>query len=457
MKMRELKKSALSAEDARAKQAELGLKPDHNCAYDDLLTRWSSSIAFLEQRKCAEKVNDLGELILNNAWLESLENKIRDVNERVEKYREENGMGAILTDDEVILGLLIRTKQDFSLLYRYVKSEFETICNDGSSDALINFLSENLWSVELLSDIGFSLSKIALASSNINILGIIFEQDRKIAEYKMEFLNLVLVQKNLDVINFLVGEGKYSTGEILSILRSEEYYSLSKEIVDVLTKFLSTNGHNAEALYYKAMFLYKSDDFEEAKLLFDEVLSCSESVSAQKQNAQLYKGLCLQYLGQIDDAKAIFESVLKEKDDYLLVTDAVQKSLDLLNNLRSRIELVETLIERWSSGENNLLSKHTESIEQYLQKLKENMEPKTLTAAKNVKQEIDTLLLGIKHISLKQDAPREVVSAQEFEDLPDLHAHMIQGIDEAVLQEYTTAVKEIDYTMTTIGEITEGL
>lgn len=355
--------------------------------------------------------------------------------------------------------ILTRTKQDFEFLYQDVKAALTTMCMEENSDGFREFLLENPWSVGVLMEIGSRLSIKALELNNFAILSIMFENDPNILEHKLDTLKAALVQQNPETIRFLISEDKYSAEEVSNILGSKEYYSSSIEVIDKLTEFLSESPSKLSAINYKAMFLYSSKQYEDAILLFEEVIN-DEDNNRQKQVAQFYKGLCLQYSGNSDAAIEAFQLIINSDiDEYYnknsSIKDHAQEHLDSLKGIVKKKEAITDLQSDLRSTNNEYLKKYIKDLGALLQRLNDCIE--STQDLNTVKKEIINTLSRIKFIDLKLDAPREIVSAQEFNDLPELYSQMTDNIDKEALSTYNTAIDKIDNTISLIGEITGGL
>jgi len=461
------------------------MKKNYNYAYGNLLESWTSNIKVLGDYGFNTEVQKLGEFNFTSPCLKRLKSVIEQFEEvRIDepelKYDEEKDAALQLHEYQLSILLardssneqaqssseiqrkvashaLTRTRQDFEFVYKDVKSELTSMCMQNNIEGFIGFLSESPWAAGTLVETGLGLSIKLLEQNNFEMLNLIFKYDASISEYKLEVLKLALFQKNSDAVKFLVMD-KYSQEEVSSILGSKEYYSSSQEVVSELTEFLSGSQDELSAKSYGGMFLYSNSRYEDAIALFEEVID--KGVGRQKQVAQFYKGLCLQYSGDKANAISAFQLIMEgDIDEYYDSTSSIknhaQEHLNSLNRIVERQESVAGLKKVWEENNNDFLLKHKESLTSALQHLSDHMNaPKDLTMY--VKEVISTLS-RIKFISLKQDAPKEIVSAEEFHDLPELYSQMLGSIDRKILHVYNTAVKEIDNTISLVGQITDGL
>jgi len=461
------------------------MKKNYNYAYGNLLESWTFNIKVLGDYGFKTEVQKLGEFDFTSPCLKRLVSVIEQFEEvRIDepelKYAEEQDadlqlreyqLSILLAQDnsneqaqssseiqrKVASHALTRTRQDFEFIYKDVKSELTSMCMQNNIKGFIEFLSENPWAARIFVETGLGLSIKLLEQNNFEMLNLIFKYDSSISEYKLEVLKSALVQKNLNAIKFLVMD-KYSQEEVSSILGSKEYYSSSQEVISELTKFLSGSQYELSAKSYGGMFLYSNSQYKDAIALFEEVID--NGFGRQKQVAQFYKGLCLQYSGDKDNAISAFQLIMESDiDEYYDNTSSIknhaQEHLNSLNRIVERQESVARLKKVWEENNNDFLAKYKESLVSTLQHISDHMNaPKDLTI---YVKEVISILSRIKFISLKQEAPKKIVSAEEFHDLPELYSQMLESIDERTLEVYNTAIKEIDDTISLIGQITDGL
>lgn len=456
------------------------MKKNYNYAYDNLLRSWTDNIQALKSNNLTELAQILGDFEFTRSCLERLKGVINQLEELSEEslnlplhdsqpssLNKRSPLMLEDTDEKVMSSSemqrkmacysLERTRQDFEFMYKDIKSELAKICQQNDTIKFKELLLVSPWMVGALVEIGKELSIQALTQSNFEMFDLIVLSDSNFSQYKLEVLKTVLFQKNLDVIKFLLA-GKYSPGEVSGLLGSKEYYASSREIVEEITKFLSESPAKLSAKNYNAMFLYSNHLYKESIDLFEEVII--EGIGRQKQLAQFYKGLCLQYSGDIVNATVVFKSIVEgDIDEYYDKASSIkhhaQQHLDSLDNILGKQTRIIILEKEWKEDNNPYLEKHKEPLGILLHQIYEHMNsPSDLTV--DVKKVISSLS-KIKFISIKQDAPKEIVSAQEFLDLPDLYSHMISNLDGAELDRYCKAVQQIEHTIEVIGEITVGL
>lgn len=465
------------------------MKKNYNYAYDNLFRAWDDSVVALKSNNLEEMAQVLGEFKFTHLCLK----KLKDVIYRLEEMKVDQAVlkhsteslgllhdslpsslaepyPSMLEDvDEKVMTsyemqikmscyLLERTKQDFETMYESVKSDLTEICQSNNIMKFEELLpSSSPWMVGALTEVGKMLSIHALLQGNFKMFSLIALNDPNFSQYKLELLKTVLSEKNLSALKFLLID-MYSPGEVSSLLGSKEYYASSVEVVEEVTKFLSNGSAKLSAMSYNAMFLYSNHQYDEAIHLFEMVMA--EDVGRQKQVAQFYVGLCFQYSGEVGKAVAIFKSIIEgDIDEYYDKTSSIkehaQSHLDSLDSISGKQVRIGALEKEWVENNNLYLKKHKGVLVSLLHQVYEDMNsPSKLTVS--VKKVLGSLS-KIKFISLKQEAPKEIVSAREFSDLPGIYSSMTSKMDKAELDEYHQAIGLIGHSIDVVGETTAGL
>jgi hypothetical protein len=444
---------------------------NYNYAYDNLLKSWSSGtkeLSRLAEMGEIELTETLGEFEFTSSCLKRLENMITQLEEIDDSrgFNRDEAMSRSEMQRKMTWFLLERTRQDFGFIYANIKSDLTEIAR-GRVAEFEELLSKSPWMVGALAEIGKELSIEALSEKNFEMFSLIASKDPNFSQYKPELLKTVLSEKNLGTLKFLLVD-MYSPGEVSSVLGSKEYYASSREIIEEITKFLSDNP---SAVSYKAMFLYSQGIYPEAGVLFEGV----HGEGREKQIAQYYKGLCFQYSGDSKGATGAFESVIKSDTDgcYDKTSSIKQHAQQHLDSLKGEKTPVEKLAVTWKEIANSYLKKYEAVISAALSKVCASLppsspnEPGVISGTSVVQspspsklaaavEEAKKVLSKIKFINLKQDAPPEIVSAQEFRDLPKIYSSLVSKLDKAELGKYCAAVEQIEDAIKVVGETVAG-
>ena len=450
------------------------MKKNYNHAHDNLMKSWSSStkeLSKLAEMRETGLTETLGKFEFTHACLERLENVITQLEEAdaAEELEHEEFLSSQLSDQpsglsdqpsglkpQVALGsvseialdhsemqrkmtcfMLERMRHDFGWIYRDVKSDLTQICYKNEIEEFKKLLLESPWMKGVLAEIGKELSIYALSESDskkrgFEMFDLIASKDSNFSQYKFEILKTLSKES---VIEFLLSSA------------ANKYYSPS-EVSHVLSK----------------------SHYEGAVGLFEKVII--EGVG-RTQLAQYCKGEYLQYAGDSKGATGAFQSAME--GDASVKEDA-QERLASLDSIPAK-QRIEELAAKLKGVANSYLKEYEAVISDALGKVCDSLTPsspnepaviigvsmvqppsspsKLAEAVEGAKK----VLSKIKFINLKQDAPPEIVSAQEFRDLPKIYSSLVSKLDKAEkekLVEYCAAVEHIEEAIKVVGETETG-
>ena len=205
---------------------------------------------------------------------------------------------------KVVEVMLIRYRDDFQRFLSSIYNDIKKLCMSGDDNGLNILLTENIWMSDLLSYSDGELGVSAVKKKKKKILAVLYSKSPEMKNYSQKFLNVAVESNQLPCVQYLLEQGS----DPLPLLGTENYYK-NKQIVDLFTEYLISQGNTLNSNFYKGMYLYKSNKYDEAITSFQKVVDLN-SDSDFTIFSFYYLGLCCQYSKEYDDAKLYFNKVI---------------------------------------------------------------------------------------------------------------------------------------------------